>query len=136
MKRLEILQKRVMDCGPTCLLSVARFKNIDVNIQTIRQSAQTNWSGTTMNGLITSARTMGLDAVGVWADMDALNEVSLPVIAHVKIFSVIPHYWVVYELLDNKIKIMDPAIGLMRNVSTNYFEKVWTKALIIFQTID
>jgi ABC-type bacteriocin/lantibiotic exporter with double-glycine peptidase domain len=134
MKKI-IFQKGLMDCGPTCLLSIARHNGLNPDIKELKRLAKTDWTGTSIDGLMIASQSLGFNANGVWADIEALKTLSLPVIAHIKIWNLFSHYWVIYKIDDYFLEVMDPGLGSMRRIPISRFEKQWTKALVIFQDI-
>ena len=133
---ITILQKGLMDCGPTCLLSVARFHGLNPDIKLLRKTAATNWTGTTLQGLIETAKILGFEANAVWANLEVIRHLKLPLIAHIKVWGILPHYLVIYKINTHSIEVMDPGLGKMRTLSIERFEIRWTKALIAFQNVD
>jgi ATP-binding cassette, subfamily C, bacteriocin exporter len=131
-----VLQRRLTDCGPACLLSVAYYYSLVPTLRELRAISKTNWTGTSMENLVVTAQLLGLKATPVWADIESMKNVTLPVIAHIKIWKFLPHYIVIYKIGIEKLEIMDPGLGIFRVISISEFEKKWTKALIIFQDVD
>ncbi len=135
-RKVGVMQRRLMDCGPACLQSVAYHLGYNSNLKELRRIAGTNLTGTSMAGLIEAAQYLGMEVEGVWADFDALKKLKLPVIAHVKVLYLFSHFVVVYRIDDNNLDIMDPSIGFVRKMAIGNFCRKWTNSLIIFENID
>ncbi len=131
MKKIKIRQHDIKDCGAACLVSVGNFHHIQIPIAKIRQWSDTDQQGTNILGLIQAAEKIGLDAKGIKANETALGKIPLPAIAHVILENHLHHFMVIYKFKNNKITIMDPAIGKMETYLKNDFLNIWSGALII-----
>jgi len=67
------------DCGPRALVLVAKELGVKADLSTLTKAAGTNADGTTLEGLVRAAKSLGLKAEGVQADRDALAQ--LPTLA-------------------------------------------------------
>ncbi len=93
--------------------------------------AGTDKKGTTALGLIEASEKLGFSAKGVKGGMSALPRIPTPAIAHVVVKNVLHHYVVIYKVKKASIVVMDPATGLMQNLSFKEFESSWTGVLIL-----
>ncbi|MEP6619150.1 MAG: peptidase domain-containing ABC transporter [bacterium] len=119
------------DCGPAALLSVVRYWGGDASMPRVRTLARTDVRGSTMLSLVTAARAIGFDADGATGTYDDLRREPLPCIAHVALADGGQHYVVVYQMLDDRIRLGDPALGL-RWVSRDQFLAMWkTRAVVL-----
>lgn len=128
---IKIKQHDITDCGAACLASVSAHYNLKIPIARIRQWAGTDKKGTNAWGLIKAAEKLGFSAKGVKGELDAMNEVPLPAIAHVVIKKVLQHYVVVYKFTKNYVEIMDPGDGLIHRKTHAEFAEEWTGVLIL-----
>jgi ATP-binding cassette subfamily B protein len=128
---IKIKQHDITDCGAACLASVSAHYNLKIPIARIRQWAGTDKKGTNAWGLIKAAEKLGFSAKGVKGELDAMNEVPLPAIAHVVVKKVLQHYVVVYKFTKNYVEIMDPGDGLMHRKTHAEFVEEWTGVLIL-----
>ena len=110
-KEYKIKQLDITDCGAACLASVCMYNGLKISIGRIRQYAYTDKTGTTVKGMIEACARLGLTGKGVMAEMEALDIVSIPVIAHVIVRNVLTHFVVIYKITKDKVTIMDPADG-------------------------
>jgi ABC-type bacteriocin transporter len=131
LKRIQIRQHDIMDCGAACLASVSAFYKLDMPIALIRQYASTDTKGTNVLGLLEAAEKLGFSAKGVKGDFESLKDIPVPSIAHVIVQEQLQHYVVIYEVTDEYIRIMDPGHGEMQNIAHDEFKNMWTGVLIL-----
>ena len=125
-----IKQHDVTDCGAACLASIAINYGLDLPIARIRQYASTDKKGTNVLGLIEAAERLGFSAKGVKGDFENLQNIPLPVIAHVRQNN-LDHYVVIYKVTEGSIEIMDPAYGEMLKLTPDEFRQIWTGVLLL-----
>ena len=113
-------QADAKDCGPTCLKVVAKYYGKSINIQALRQLAETTRSGTNLLYLSEAAEKMGFRTLGVRLSLEKLEEASLPCI----LFWNKQHYVVLYKIKKNVYYVSDPAHGLIQ-YSREEFLKFW-----------
>ena len=143
MASIKIKQHDIKDCGAACLASIGNHYSINLPIARIRQYANTDKRGTNVLGIIEAAEKMGFTAKGVKGEMDAIDKIPLPAIAHVVVKEQLHHYLVIYKVdcvseqsktnnLKSKIVVMDPDFGRMETYTFEEFQKIWTGVLILF----
>ncbi|HLK57161.1 MAG TPA: cysteine peptidase family C39 domain-containing protein [Chthonomonadaceae bacterium] len=71
------------DCGPRALLLVCEQLGIPAQLDTLRQKAGTNATGTSLQGLAQAAQAVGLKAQGVQLSREAFSEAQMPALAWV-----------------------------------------------------
>ncbi len=128
---IKIKQHDITDCGAACLASVSAHYKLKIPIARIRQWAGTDKKGTNAWGLIKAAERLGFSAKGVKGELEAMNEVPLPAIAHVVIKKVLQHYVVVYKFTKDYVEIMDPGDGQIHRKTHSQFAEEWTGVLIL-----
>ncbi|MCL3781659.1 peptidase domain-containing ABC transporter [Prolixibacteraceae bacterium JC049] len=128
---IKIKQHDITDCGAACLASVAAHYSLGVPIAKIRQWAGTDQKGTNAWGVIKAAEKMSFNAKGVKAEVEALQEIPLPAIAHVIVKKRLHHYVVIYKISSSKITYMDPGDGRMHEKKLEHFCEEWTGVLIL-----
>ena len=128
---IKIKQHDITDCGAACLASVSAHYNLKIPIARIRQWAGTDKKGTNAWGLIKAAEKLGFSAKGVKGELEAMNEVPLPAIAHVVVKKVLQHYVVVYKFTKEYVEIMDPGDGQIHRKTHAEFAEEWTGVLIL-----
>ncbi len=137
-KDICIQQRDTSDCGATCLASVAAFYDLKMPVSRIRQIAGTNQCGTNVLGMVEAAEQLGFAVKAVKAvnadgscNLDALDKIPKPSIAHVLNDKRQPHYVVIYKVNKTNIEIMNPGSGEMEKISLDDFIKTWTGVLIL-----
>ncbi len=113
-------QLNAMDCGPTCLRMVAQFYGKHYNTDTLRQKAGFNKGGVSLLGISETAEKIGLRSRGIKITIEQLKEIQLPSILHWDQ----NHFVVLVSVNRNKIKIADPAKGII-NYTMNEFLSDW-----------
>lgn len=127
IKKTFSLQKDLTDCGVGCLKSLVHYYGGDISLETLREKSGTNKTGTTLLGLHQCANSIGFDAEGCEADLNALINHGKPVILHIIIDQKFEHYVICYSYNDDEnhqFFIGDPAIGL-EYWTKDHLEKVW-----------
>jgi ATP-binding cassette subfamily B protein len=132
MNSRNVKQHDANDCGPACLVSVARHFGLRVPIARIRQMAGTDGLGTSLLGLVAAAEKIGLSAKGVKSSREYFSKLPLPVIAHVSLQTTHSfHYVVLYGIGKKKVRMMDPAHGRMQRCSLKEFQSRWTGVAVL-----
>ncbi|HFK5586163.1 TPA: peptidase domain-containing ABC transporter [Elizabethkingia anophelis] len=123
-------QKDQTDCGVGCLLSLIRYYGGNDTLENLREKSGTSKQGTTLLGLYQAANSIGFDAEGCEADINALVEHGEPVILHVVMEEKDEHYVVCYYYENNQFCIGDPSTGIIY-WSKEELEQHWkTKACL------
>jgi ATP-binding cassette subfamily B protein len=122
-------QHDATDCGPAALAMVAAHYGRRVSIAKLRELAGTDRQGTNLAGLATAAELVGFQARAVRATREALEQISLPAIAHWREDNR-NHFVVIYKVSPKQLIIGDPAQGL-RKLAPEDFHKNWTGVLVL-----
>ncbi|OPC20574.1 hypothetical protein BAX95_09380 [Elizabethkingia meningoseptica] len=130
IRKTFALQNDQTDCGVGCLLSLMRYYGGNETLENLRAKSGTGKQGTTMLGLYQAANSIGFDADGCEADIDALIEHGEPVILHLVIDDKYEHYVVCYSFENNKFCIGDPAGGIVYWSKTELQEYWKSKACL------
>ncbi len=118
------------DCGVSCLLSIIKYYNGYVSLEKLRVDTKTTIEGTNALNIINAAKSYGFTSYGVKLEnIDDLNNVVLPAIAHVVIKN-LNHFVVIYKITKKNVILMDPAKG-KRTLSFKEFENIWSKTIIV-----
>lgn len=126
-----IKQHDLKDCGPACLSMISRYYGLTVSISRMREVVGTDLNGTNIKGLLEGAERLGFNVKGVKAtSLEALNEISLPAIAHVVMEGGLLHYVVIHKVKKNKVYVVDPSQGFV-TYSLDDFGKIWTGILVL-----
>ena len=119
------------DCGPACLAMVAAHYGERQSIARLREMSGTDRQGTNLAGLVKAAEEVGFTARGVRANVEGLDEIESPAIAHWSEDGR-NHFLVIYKRARRRVTIGDPALGL-RKLSVAEFQKHWTGVLILLR---
>lgn len=104
-------QLDAMDCGPSCLRMVAKHYGKDFSLQSIREKSFLTREGVSLLGMSDAAESIGMKSVGARVSFQQLSdEVPLPAVVHWQH----EHFVVVYEIKKGKVRVADPAFGLIR----------------------
>lgn len=118
------------DCGAAALATVALHYRRPIALQRLRDLAGTDRIGTNLSGLLQAAETLGFSAKGVKGQYEALPQVPLPAIAHVKTEEGLGHFVVLYRTKKNAVVVADPARGIQK-LSRDEFCRRWTGYLLL-----
>ena len=130
-KRFLVRQQDIKDCGVCCLLSIIKYYNGEIPIETIRLDTKTTKDGTTAYNIIKAAEKYGFIAKG--EKIKELKETTpLPVIAHIITKLGFNHFVVIYKINKKDVYIMDPGKGF-RKEKLSDFKKQWTNVILVFK---
>jgi ATP-binding cassette subfamily B protein len=118
------------DCGAAALATVALYHRLPAGLEQIRDLAGTDRVGTNLLGMAQAAEKLGFAAKAVKGPYEALANVSLPAIAHVKTEDGPGHFVVLYRATKSSVVIADPGRGL-RKLSRDDFGQQWTGRLLL-----
>ncbi len=131
LKRVQIQQRDITDCGAACLASIAAFYKLKIPVSQIRQYAGTDKRGTNVLGLVEAAELLGFQVKGVKGTFESLSKIPLPAIAHINIENKLLHYVVIYKVESKTVTVMDPGDGKFHEYSNEEFQKLWTGVLVL-----
>ena len=131
-KKLIVKQVDESDCGACSLLSIIRYYGGNIPLEILKIDTNTGSNGTNALELINASIKYGFEGKGL--KLNNLNNIKLPVIAHLLLENEIYHFVVIYEFKNNELLIMDPAIG-KRKLKINDFNKIWTGNILVFEPI-
>ena len=128
-----VLQKDEKDCGPACILTIAKQYNSNFSIAKLRQISGTDRNGTNLAGMIKGLDYLGFDSKAVKVEDKKIdNSVSFPIIAHIQTTNNFLHYVVVHDVDKKRIIISDPESGI-KKVSHKEFSEIWTGILLLIE---
>lgn len=132
MKRnIRIRQHDLTDCGAACLVMISAHYGFHLSIAKARQLAGTGQTGTSVYGLLTALRKIGMEAKAVKTGPGCFPDVVLPAIAHVIVNERTTHFVVVTNNGDGRLTILDPASGKSKKLTEAEFSGVWSGVLIL-----
>lgn len=110
-----------MDCGPTCLMMVAKFYGKTLSLAKLREQTENTRAGSTLMGISAAAELHGLKTLSIQIPFEKFKEhVPLPAIVYWKK----KHFLVVYEITRKDVLVADPAHGLTK-YSHDEFRNGW-----------
>ena len=128
-----VLQKDEKDCGPACILTIAKQYNSNFSIAKLRQISGTDRNGTNLAGMIKGLDYLGFDSKAVKVEDKKIdNSVSFPIIAHIQTTNNFLHYVVVHDVDKKRIIISDSESGI-KKVSHKEFSEIWTGILLLIE---
>ena len=110
-----------MDCGAACLAMVCRFFGRAVSLPYLRKAVYMGVDGTSLTGIAAGAETVGLRVRSVKASKTRLDELPLPAVCHYEG----NHWVVVFDTDGRRVRLADPAVGVIR-IKRTEFEKKWS----------
>jgi ATP-binding cassette subfamily B protein len=121
-----VKQYDAMDCGPACLKMIAGFYRKNFSLDFIRKKCFITREGVSFQGLSEAADSIGFRTLGVRIPFDLLKEKAiLPCIVHWRQ----KHFVVVISIRNEKIRIADPATGIL-TLTRVEFEKNWASTVV------
>ena len=132
-KYIEVIQEEISDCGISCLSSIIQYYGGYIPLEKLRIDTNTDNNGTNAYELIQCSKKYGINAIA--EKTNKVSDVNTPFIAHVKLDNNYYHFIVVYKILDNKLLIMDPLVGL-KKIDLSYFNEIFNKVVIKFISSD
>lgn len=134
MVKINIVKQHdLTDCGPACLSSIIMHYHGYVPIEVLRLKCKTNETGTSASNLISAAGEFNLAGYGAKAEsIEKIDQKMLPCIAHVKLSNGLFHFVVIYEIKNNYLIVMDPAVGKVK-MTKEKFSNIFMGVLIVFR---
>ena len=126
-----VKQRDMRDCGTACLASISSHYGSKRSVDHIRHLTN-YYECNRVRGIVSAADQIGLIAKGVWGKLCYLSHVPLPCMAHVVIGYHLFHFVVIYKVTGNNLIMMDPREGLIKKITLNEFEQIWSTILVLF----
>lgn len=111
-KKIIVKQVDTSDCGVCCLLSIIRHYQGNVPLELLKIDTNTTKLGTNAYEIIKAAEKYGFEGKGIKCEL--INDLKLPVIAHLNINNEYYHFIVIYKIKENYFIVMDPAVGKIK----------------------
>jgi ATP-binding cassette subfamily B protein len=125
-----VRQSDESDCGAAALATIALHHRRPLALQEMRDLAGTDRVGTNLLGLLQAAEKLGFSARGVRGQFDALRQLPLPAVAHVRTPEGLGHFVVVHRVSKRGVVVADPARGVEK-LSREEFCGRWTGYLLL-----
>ncbi|BAB74516.1 cysteine peptidase family C39 domain-containing protein [Anabaena sp. FACHB-709] len=116
-----IQQQSSSDCGAACLAMISQYWGKRLSLYSLRNLAQVDRNGASLEGLTVAAQTLGYDVLPVRGSLPKLEWHYNPWVAHWQG----NHYVVVWQIKGDRVLISDPAVG-RKWLSRPQFETSWT----------
>jgi len=131
--KILVMQDDLKDCGISSLLSIIRYYGGNVSKEYLRELTKTTKDGVSAYYLIQAGRELGFNSFGISGDIKTMNNVNLPIIAHIIIKKMYQHFVVIYKIDFKKklLVIMDPSQGFQK-FSFQEWEKISTNNYLVF----
>ncbi|SFG06058.1 NHLP family bacteriocin export ABC transporter peptidase/permease/ATPase subunit [Oribacterium sp. WCC10] len=113
------------ECGAACLNMILGYYGKWVSLEQVRQDCAVNRDGSNAFNLVCAARNYGLVGGGYRASVDALKNVSVPLILHWNF----KHFVVLCGFNKDNVEIIDPAMGKVV-VSMEEFDVSYTGVVL------
>ncbi|TYC49590.1 peptide cleavage/export ABC transporter [Weissella muntiaci] len=121
------------DCGVAALSMILNKYGQTNSLASLRALAKTDLEGTTALGIVRAAEKLNFETKAIRADTSLMEvkDLPLPFIVHVNKDGKYPHYYVIYGVHRNYLKIADPD-PLIGKIRMNYerFSKEWSGVAI------
>lgn len=118
------------DCGASAFASIAAFYGHYLTLEQARVLAGTDRDGSTLAGLRSAGRSIGLESRPAQAIYDALSHVHLPALVHLEDLG--GHYVVLYRWTREIVTILDPNCGVTK-LTRKEFESKWSGYLVEYE---
>lgn len=125
-----VRQRDLADCGAACLATVALHHRRPLALERLRDLTGTDRAGTNLLGLLKAAEQLGFSARGVKGPYEALPQVPLPAVAHVRTDEDLGHFVVLHRVRKHGVVVADPGQGV-RRLTRAEFTRRWTGYLLV-----
>jgi ATP-binding cassette subfamily B protein len=125
-----VRQHDLADCGAAALATVALHHRRPLALEPLRDLTGTDRVGTSLLGLLRAAEKLGFSAKGVRGPYEALAQVPLPAVAHVRTEEGLGHFVVLHRVNRGGVVVADPARGV-RRLTRAEFVRRWTGYLLV-----
>ena len=130
---VQVWQSTGWSCGPAALAWALRLKGMRVTERDVAYlAATTPLHGTTDRGMLRAAHKLGQDAFALHrASWEQLAQAPKPVLADVRLSTILAHMVVVIDIEGDEVRVGDPLLGESWQ-SREDFRRKWLGSMIIF----
>lgn len=125
-----VRQNDQSDCGAAALATVALHYRRPVGLEQMREWTGTDRIGASLLGLLRGAEKLGFAGKAVKAPFEALAQLPLPAIAHVRTSDGSGHFLVVHRVSKDAVLVADPARDVEKRTRAD-FCRDWTGHLLL-----
>lgn len=129
-KKFFVNQSSINDCGAACLAMMLNLFGKKVSLEDIKRKLPLKKDGVSAYDIIKLSSEYGVSAEGY--KNCKLENLKLPLIAHVINENGLQHFVVLLKILKNKVLIADPASNIFF-ISMGEFKKHYTGIVILFK---
>jgi len=126
-----VRQLELGDCGAACLTTVLRAQSCVVDLPVLRDLTSTGRDGVSARGLVTAARSLGLDGNGVRCPVERLDELPPGAVLHWSG----NHFVVLLGHSRRGLHVLDPALG-RRTVAPSTVQQEYSGVALLFMPGD
>lgn len=134
-KKLIVKQNSFKDCGPSCLLSIMKYYNVNISHEELTLKLKMDKEGTNAYNIINVSKLYGFDGYGIHYSVDDIlnNKDKLPIICHV-IKKGYYHFIVIYNINDKYLTVMDPSTNNTK-LDIETFKTIYLNTAIIIYPV-
>ncbi len=114
-----IRQAEEAECGLACLAMIASYFGYETNLNNLRLRHSVSLKGSTLQGLIVTARRMNMSSRPLRLDIKSLKKLQLPCVLHWNM----SHFVVLKSVKGDQITVYDPALGKRQYTRAQVSEK-------------
>ena len=132
MKRFSLVKQiDLKDCGPACVGMILKHYHGNISLGKLQELCKTTKNGTTAFDLVNALRKLGFLSEGFSIDLQNMNNIKLPCIAHITVNKSYQHFIVIYKInFDKKYLIIADPIDRVKKISFSEFEKMFNNIII------
>ena len=118
-------------CGVASLSMIIKYYKGYADNNYLSDLTKTGKDGTTAYHIVEGAKKLGFESKGLKTNLNDLDKIIMPCIAHIVINKTYNHYIVIYEVnfKKNYLIIGDPATKLYK-MSFHEFQSLWTGVIL------
>lgn len=130
----HFLQFDQNDCGVTCIKMILKYYNSDITNNRLRELTKTDKNGVSAYGIKKCFESLNFECKVLKANDTIWLSTSnvFPLIANIKKENGSFHYVVIYDLVDNKLLVSDPADEISE-ITVESFNDIWTNIVILME---
>lgn len=129
-----VKQTDVTDCGAACAKSVLSYFQINQSLASIKMFHPFKIGYYSFSDLSQIFEKYNLEAVGYFSDFENLMNFKNPIIAHVKLGGILPHFIVIKSLDNDEITYMEPSQGCILKIKREQFLNIWTGKILVVES--
>ena len=118
-------------CGVNSLYCLLRLEGVEVSHDDVMRALSPSEKGNSFEELRLAAKEYGLDTNVIRTDPDAIHEIELPFIAHMKTRGGMEHYILIYGFGDLSVYGIDGTDVKALDIHDNVFYRGWTGNLLV-----